>query len=82
MVIVLDSKLDFKFHVDQKIKKCNKLIGLIRKFSVNVARKTLLTICKLFIRPHLDCGDMLYDKSENETFQKNYKKFNIEHALL
>ena len=28
--IVLDSKLDFKFHVDQKIKKCNKLIGLIR----------------------------------------------------
>ena len=29
--IVLDSKLDFKFHVDQKIKKSNKLIGLIRQ---------------------------------------------------
>ena len=36
--IVLDSKLDFKFHVDQKIKKCNKLIGLIRRLSVNVQR--------------------------------------------
>ena len=40
--IVLDSKLDFKFHVDQKIKKCNKLISLIRKLSVNVSRKALL----------------------------------------
>ena len=77
MVIVLDSKLDFKFHVDQKIKKCNKLIGVIRKLSVNVARKTLLTICKLFIRPYLDCGDMLYDKSENETFQKKIIKSSI-----
>ena len=36
--IVLDSQLDFKFHVDQKIKKCNKLIGLIRRLSVNVQR--------------------------------------------
>ena len=36
--ILLDSKLDFKFHVDQKIKKCNKLIGLIRRLSVNVQR--------------------------------------------
>ena len=37
--IVLNSKLDFKFHVDQKIKKCNKLIGLIRRLSVGVPRK-------------------------------------------
>ena len=36
--IVLDSKVDFKFHVDQKIKKYNKLIGLIRRLSVNVQR--------------------------------------------
>ena len=36
--IALDSKVDFKFHVDQKIKKCYKLIGLIRRLSVNVQR--------------------------------------------
>ena len=37
--IVLDSKLDFKFHVDQKIKNCNQSIGLIRRLSVSVLRK-------------------------------------------
>ena len=64
--IVLDSKLDFKF---QKIKKCNKLIGLIRRLSVNVPKNALLTIYKSFVRPHLDYGDILYDKPENENFQ-------------
>ena len=34
--IVLDSKLNFNSHVDDKIKKCNKLIGLIRRLSVNL----------------------------------------------
>ena len=74
MGIVLDSNLDLKFHVDYKIKKCNKLIGLIRRLSVNVPRNALLTIYKSFIRPHLDYGDILYDKPENENFQNKLEK--------
>ena len=42
--IVLDSKLNFASHVNQKIKKCNKLIGLIRRLSVHLPRNALLTI--------------------------------------
>ena len=72
--IVLDSKLDFKFHVDQKIKKCNNLIGLIRRLSVNVPRKALVTIYKLFIRPRLDYGNILYDKPEDQNFQNKLEK--------
>ena len=34
--ILLSSKLDFKFHVDQKFNTCHKLKGLIRRLSVNV----------------------------------------------
>ena len=60
----------------------NKLIGLIKRLSVNVPRKALLSIYKSFIRPHLDYGDILYDKPENENFKISYKHFNIEHALL
>ena len=30
--ILLDSKLSFNAHIDQKIKKCNIIIGLIRRF--------------------------------------------------
>ena len=31
-----------------------------------VPRKALLTIYKSFIRPHLDHGDILYDKPKNK----------------
>ena len=72
--IVLDSKLNFSSHVDDKIKKCNKLIGLIRRLSVNLPRKALLTIYKSIIRPHLDYGDILYDKPNNVNFQDQIEK--------
>ena len=49
--IELDSKLNFNTHIDQKIKKCNKLIGLMKRLSVNLSRSALLTIYKSFIRP-------------------------------
>ena len=50
--VVLDSKLDFNLHIEQKIKKCYKLIGIIRRLSVSLPRKALLTIYKSFVRPH------------------------------
>ena len=52
--VVLNSNLNFNTHIDQKIKKCNKMIGLIRQLSVNLPRNALLTKHKSFIRPHLD----------------------------
>ena len=52
----------------------NKLIGLIKRLSVNVLRKALLSIYKSFIRPHLDYGNFLYDKPENENFQNILEK--------
>ena len=58
----------------KKIKKCNKLIGLIRRLSVNLPRKVLLTIYKSIIRPHLDYGDILCDKTNNENFQDKIEK--------
>ena len=67
--IILDSKLDFNIHVDNKIKKCYRMIGIIKRLSVSVPRKALLTIYKSFIRSHLDYGDILYDKPRNQNFQ-------------
>ena len=31
-------------------------------------RTTLITICKAFVRPHLDYGDILYDQAFNNSF--------------
>jgi len=72
--IVLDAKLSFDTHINHKIKKCNKLIGLIRRLSIHLPRNALLTIYKSFIRPHLDYGDILYDKPNNENFQNKIEK--------
>ena len=36
--IVLDSKLNFNAHVDQKIKKFNTIKGLIRRLSISLSR--------------------------------------------
>ena len=41
--IVLDLKLIFNAHVDQKIKKCNRKISLIRRLSITLPRNALLT---------------------------------------
>ena len=72
--IILDSKLDFNIHVDSKIKECYRMIGIIKRLSVSIPRKTLLTIYKSFLRPHLDYGHILYDKPENQNFQNKLEK--------
>ena len=50
------------------------MIGLIRRLSVNLPRNALLTIYKSFVRPHLDYGDILYDKPSNDNFQSKMEK--------
>ena len=72
--VVLDSDLNFDTHINQKVKKCNKMIDLIRILSVNLPRNTVLTIRKSFIRLHLDYGDILYGKPSNNNFQHKMEK--------
>ena len=50
------------------------MIGLIRLLSVNLSHNALLTIYKSFIRPHLDHGDIVYDKPSNDNFQNKMEK--------
>ena len=52
--MVLDSKLNFDVHLDEKISKANKGIGMLKKLHCDLSRKTLITVYKSFIRPHLD----------------------------
>ncbi len=66
--LILDSKLSFNRHLDEKTKKANKGIGLINRLRKHVPRKSLLTIYKSFIRPHLDYGDIVYDRPGNASF--------------
>ena len=60
--LTLDHKLAFQYHVNEKMKKAMKRIGLLRKLQSILPRTSLLTIYKSFIRPRLDYGDVDYDQ--------------------
>ena len=66
--LYLDEKLNFHDHINAKILKANKGIGIIKKLSNTPPRNSLLTIYKSCIRPYLDYCDIIYDQPSNESF--------------
>ena len=52
----------------------NKIKGIIRRLSVCLPRKVLLTIYKSFVRPHLNYSDILYDKLANLNSESKIEK--------
>ena len=51
--IHLDEELTFEHHINEKINKTNKDIGIIRKLNNILPRSAILIISRSFIRPHL-----------------------------
>ena len=68
--VYLDSRLDFREHLQAMFNKINKTISLLRKLQNDLPRAPLITIYKSFIRPHLDYGDILYDQTFNNAFHE------------
>ena len=60
--VILDSHLDLHEHIER--------IFLTNWLTLWNTRKSLLRIYKRFVWPHLDYGDIIYDKSVNESFIK------------
>ena len=75
--LLLDKRLSFNENIQSKINECYKMIGFIKRLSVNLPRDPLLRNFKSFIRPHLDYGDIIYDKPHNES---KLRIFNIKNT--
>ena len=60
--MTLDNKLDFKSHIREAILKARRGIGMIKYLSKYISREVLDQVYKLYIRPHLDYGDIIYHK--------------------
>ena len=67
--LILSKRLNFTEHLNSKISKCDKLIGIIKKLTINFPRNALLRTYKSFIRSHLDYADIIYDKPNNASFK-------------
>ena len=61
--------------------KAMKGIGVIKRLSKMLPRHSLLTICKSFVRPHLDYGDVLYDQLNNKSFCQKIETVQYNAAL-
>ena len=58
--LILHSGLSFKKHLDEKIIKAKKYIGIIKHHSNFLPIKTLDQMYKALVRPHLDYCDIIY----------------------
>ena len=58
--LILDSKLSFARHINEKVNKAKKWIGIIRHLRSYLPTKTLDQIYKMYARPHLDYCDIIY----------------------
>ena len=80
--LIIDNKFDFDKHLDKKINKCNKKIGMMEKLSTSVSRQSLLTIYKSFARPILDYGDIIYDKPHKDSFIEKIERVRYNACLV
>ena len=80
--LFLDTKLGFNKHLDKKINKCNKIIGMMKKLSPLVFRQSLLTIYKSFVRPILDYADIIYDKTHKGSFIEKTERVQCNACLV
>ena len=58
--IILDSKLSFSAHIQSAISKTRRSVGLLKYLSKYLPRQTLDELYNLYVRPHLDYGDVIY----------------------
>ena len=58
--LTLDSKLTFSKHINDKINKSPKLLGVLKFLSSYLPLHTLIQIYKMYIRPHLHYCDVIY----------------------
>ena len=79
--IILDEKLSFTNHIKVKIQKTVIGINVIKSLNNILPRQALLSICKSFVRPHLDYGDVIYDQPNNESLCQTIESVQHKAAL-
>ena len=58
--IILDSRVSFSRHIESTISKARQRVGMLRFLSRYLPRKTLNEFYELYVRSHMDYGDVIY----------------------
>ena len=81
--MILDEKFNFVEYLRYIANKINTSIGILRKLQKSLPRRSLVTIYKSFIRPHLDYRDVIFDQAYNNSFHESLEslQYNISLAI-
>ena len=79
--LIVDTSLTFDEHIRAITSKVSKYISLLWKLNNRLPGSSLITICKSFVRPHLDYDDVIIDKAYNNSFQERLESLQYK-ALL
>ena len=63
----------FDEHLEMVSLKISKILGLLRKIHNLLPRSALITLYKVFVRPYLNYGNILYDQAYNMSFYNKLK---------
>ena len=77
--MLLNDNLSYEHHLKFVLNKVKKTIGLLRKFQQILPRQSLNL--QMFIRPHLDYDNIVYDRAFNELFDTNLKSVEYNAAI-
>ena len=64
--LFLDIRFNFSKHIRESVNKATKVLSLLRYLSKYVSRKVLDLFYKLYVRPHLDYGDVIYHNQRSD----------------
>ena len=79
--IHLDSCLNFSKHIKEAVLKALKGVSVLKYLSKYVARNVLDLSYKLYVRPHLDYGDIIYH-NQREDLMKLIEQVQYKAALI
>ena len=77
MGVLFDTQLNFKDHIQEKINKAHRMIGLLKRNYIYMDCKTFILLYKALVRPHLEYANSVwspYRKSDIEQIEKVQKR--------
>ena len=66
LAVYLDGGLTFSKHIREAVIKATKVVSLLKYLSKYVSKKVLDLSYKLYVRPHLDYGDVIFNNQWTE----------------
>ena len=79
--MVFDSGLSYKGYIKSVLSRVNKTINLLQKFQAILSWHSLITIYKSFIRPHLNYGNVIYNRTYIKSFHQTLESTQYSTAI-